>query len=145
MYNKIKNIYKNRKNKKERDLKLKEIKHIKKTTRGNIISVILKSSFRDDFIKYCFKYKIDENISFYLEIEMYKNSNCQEKKRLSGLIYDKYFQIDSEQQINLYGDVRHKIDIYDGDNKYNDALEHVKGMLSERAKDFVNLLENDYK
>lgn len=130
-----------------RKKKLSEIKKIKQSDNLKKLDEILNSSLRNDFINFCSKNKIQENLSFYLEMDLYhKNKDNKFKKRLSTHIYDKYIREDSQLQINICNETKTKIENNDNfSEKYNDALLHIKSLLLERSNSFLNDTENNLK
>lgn len=121
-----------------------EINTIKKMDNNNIVDYILKSNFKNRFINYCGRNKINENILFYLEIELYQKCNSKFKRRLSTHIYDKYLRDDSQFQINICNQTKLKIEESSSLNeKFNDAALHIKGLLTERAKHFLEEMEKE--
>lgn len=122
-------------NKKQSD----ELNEIKDANVEDKIELILKSSFRNDFIKFCIKKQIYENILFYHDISMYKKQPSDKmKKRLSIHIHDKYIKTDAPHEINICGKTKLTIESEkNSDGKYDNAFSQVKEMLIEQVNIFL--------
>lgn len=127
-------------NKQSKAKRLDELNQMKKSDAENRIELILSSSFRNEFIRFCIKNHIYENILFYHDILMYKKQLSDKmKKRLSIHIHDKYIKSDAQHEINICGRTKSIIELdKDSNEKYNNAFSHVKEILTEQVNIFLN-------
>lgn len=125
--------------------KKKELFNLKQSDTNSRIDLIFKSSFKNDFIRFCIKYHIYENILFYHDILLYKRQLSDKmKRRLSLHIHEKYIKSDAQHEINICDKIRYLIEEDKNSyEKYDGAFHHVKDMLAEQINIFLRQMDTE--